>query len=1108
MEFKLINKNLIIILTGGLFLISGFLWLTLGNTNALAYSDTTTHPDLTREIISFYELSTGKKFTDEQKQWVISGSIEEDRSPRWVNHFYDPVYERGLQAESIGISGYLAKNWAQYSSYQSVNPENIANLWTGKGPVISGSRWGDFSYEAAIKDYSKNKEKEAYLALGHVLHLIEDITVPEHTRNDAHPGGDVSSHYEIWTKNNSSGLTQDLGKKIFNQGYKPVTYPDLEDYFNNLATYTNNHFFSPRTINYKLYQKPKIVFEDGTFAYGLDENGQYFDLAMVETYNALTGKYTYNIKNTQILQEYWLRLSRQAVVNGTGVVQLFLDQAEAAKEAELAKIRVEENKNKLGISLLGRIINFFRSPEAPSSKPALVIKSELAKAPAKIILKPEAPVKPIEVKKPVTQTPAQPKPAPAPQSNPPIVYGDGGGGGGVGFSSNQVINNPSDSQETTQQTTNIAQQTNKSQSTTTLESFPPTADQPLAENVQMQTFQAGDLVINEIMYNLEGTDTNHEWIEIFNPKNNAVNLDGGKLYDGDGETNSGLNAPPKNGGQGSLIIPAGGYAILAAKADVFLADHQGFSGTVIDTVLDLKNSTDTIRLLAPDGTVFDEVTYSNSWGADGNGKTLERKSASGSSSDSTNWGISSANGGTPGAVNNWFIATTTSEIATSTLAMATSSEPILATGLGTDVPATTTITTDTVWTLAGSPYRLFFDVQRRPTVAAGATLTIAPGVKIIPQSGGATVLEVQGALNAVATSGAPIIFTSVNDADDSASTTPQKGDWLNIVFSQGSQVNMDYVEFRYGGGQEITLPLHEMVNIVGAIVSINHSKFENSKRTALHLMDSSGVVENSTFSDNDCGISVDSSNGIAHTSYGGCYGIHTTGQILSGTTLQIKNNQFIRNQNVGIEVRSGTAPIIDNNIFTDNGYPMKIESSYPNIANSQILNSTLSTSSGQATTTFLNGIAISGYTHFSQNYTLKKDLPYILETNGPALSPYVDSGFTLTLEPGTILKSNNTSPIIFVYGELIASTTPDSQIVFTSLKDDSKGGDTNGDGLVSAPQNRDWANIKFLTGAIGNFVNTVFSYGGFGYNGPEVSATSTAPFISRSLGAIVTVVVQ
>mgnify|MGYP001602345362 CR=1 FL=1 len=44
---------------------------------AFAYSDKTTHPDLTREIITFYELLTGKKFTDEQKQWVIFGSIEE-----------------------------------------------------------------------------------------------------------------------------------------------------------------------------------------------------------------------------------------------------------------------------------------------------------------------------------------------------------------------------------------------------------------------------------------------------------------------------------------------------------------------------------------------------------------------------------------------------------------------------------------------------------------------------------------------------------------------------------------------------------------------------------------------------------------------------------------------------------------------------------------------------------------------------------------------------------------------------------------------------------------------------------------------------------------------
>jgi len=169
-------------------------------------------------------------------------------------------------------------------------------------------------------------------------------------------------------------------------------------------------------------------------------------------------------------------------------------------------------------------------------------------------------------------------------------------------------------------------------------------------------------------------------------------------------------------------------------------------------------------------------------------------------------------------------------------------------------------------------------------VASDTILTIEPGVKIIPQIGGATALEIQGTLNAIATSGAPIIFTSIADADGSASTTPQKGDWLNVVFAAGSQGNLSYVEFRYGGGQDISLPFHEMVNVVGATVNINNSKFENSKNTALHFMDSSGIVENSIFSDNNCGISVDSSSGSATTVYGGCYGLHTTGLILSPLT--------------------------------------------------------------------------------------------------------------------------------------------------------------------------------------------------------------------------------
>ena len=140
------------------------------------------------------------------------------------------------------------------------------------------------------------------------------------------------------------------------------------------------------------------------------------------------------------------------------------------------------------------------------------------------------------------------------------------------------------------------------------------------------SFVEGQVIISEFLYDAEGSDTDREYVELFNAGTAPVDLTKWKISDGSNHT---LNAPPKNGGVGSITLSPGAYALLVDSAADFIPLHSGVGGTIIDTVLSLPNASGAIVLIDGEGATSDSVSYDKNQGGAGDGNALARTSVSG-----------------------------------------------------------------------------------------------------------------------------------------------------------------------------------------------------------------------------------------------------------------------------------------------------------------------------------------------------------------------------------------------------------------------------------------------------------------------------------------------
>jgi hypothetical protein len=218
------------------------------NISAEAYDQSVLNRAYLQTELGFLASGTTLRWGIEQltaRNWIIEGSEREDDSIRSRNHFYDPVNNRGLRSICAAGVPASAVDWA---FDQATEPDDFKFAWRDARQYYLRALTGP-----APQDREADLAR-TFRTLGDVLHLVQDMGSPEHTRNDIHAGQRLQfmgwyvcgadSLFEVYIRNRPSAFNL--------AGYPPPMVSQFRDFWTTgsgrgFAEFTNRNFVSKAT---------------------------------------------------------------------------------------------------------------------------------------------------------------------------------------------------------------------------------------------------------------------------------------------------------------------------------------------------------------------------------------------------------------------------------------------------------------------------------------------------------------------------------------------------------------------------------------------------------------------------------------------------------------------------------------------------------------------------------------------------------------------------------------------------------------------------------------------------------------------------------------------